>query len=104
MWQVIQPGGVGRLTRLLWCEDMDEKSSMMVYSDIVVTVYSTMLVETAIHDTPMIAATIDIPVVGTRKRNSLYPSRRSVIGLRINASAMQERHESQPKKTNCAMR
>jgi hypothetical protein len=26
-----------------------------------VTVYSTMLVETAVHDTPMIAATIDVP-------------------------------------------
>ena len=38
---------------------MDEKSSMMAYSDVVVTVYSTMLVETAVHDTPMIAATID---------------------------------------------
>jgi CDP-glycerol glycerophosphotransferase (TagB/SpsB family) len=42
-------------------EDMDEKSSMMAYSDVVVTVYSTMLVETAVHDTPMIAATIDVP-------------------------------------------
>ena len=42
-------------------EDMDEKSSMMAYSDVVVTVYSTMLVETAVHDTPMIAAVIDIP-------------------------------------------
>jgi CDP-glycerol glycerophosphotransferase (TagB/SpsB family) len=34
---------------------------MMAYSDVVVTVYSTMLVETAVHDTPMIAATIDTP-------------------------------------------
>jgi CDP-glycerol glycerophosphotransferase (TagB/SpsB family) len=34
---------------------------MMAYSDVVVTVYSTMLVETAVHDTPMIAATIDVP-------------------------------------------
>lgn len=42
-------------------EDMDEKASMMSYSDVVVTVYSTMLVETAIHDTPMIAAVLDIP-------------------------------------------
>jgi len=42
-------------------EDMDEKSSMMAYSDVMVTVYSTMLVETAVHDTPMIAATIDTP-------------------------------------------
>jgi CDP-glycerol glycerophosphotransferase (TagB/SpsB family) len=34
---------------------------MMAYSDVMVTVYSTMLVETAVHDTPMIAATIDTP-------------------------------------------
>ncbi|HRQ32635.1 MAG TPA: hypothetical protein PLM89_05990, partial [Anaerolineales bacterium] len=47
---------------------MDEKSSMMAYSDVVVTVYSTMLVETAVHDTPMIAATIDIPG-GWNKKN-----------------------------------
>jgi CDP-glycerol glycerophosphotransferase (TagB/SpsB family) len=42
-------------------KDMDEKSSMMAYSDVMVTVYSTMLVETAVHDTPMIAAVIDTP-------------------------------------------
>ncbi len=42
-------------------EDMDEKSSMMAHSDVVVTVYSTMLVETAIHDTPLVAAVLDIP-------------------------------------------
>ncbi len=42
-------------------EDMDEKSSMMAHSDVMVTVYSTMLVETAVHDTPMIAAVIDTP-------------------------------------------
>jgi CDP-glycerol glycerophosphotransferase (TagB/SpsB family) len=34
---------------------------MMAYSDVLVTVYSTMLVETAVHDTPMIAAVIDTP-------------------------------------------
>ena len=40
---------------------MDEKSSMMAHSDIFVTVYSTMVVETAVHDTPIIAAVIDVP-------------------------------------------
>jgi CDP-glycerol glycerophosphotransferase (TagB/SpsB family) len=40
---------------------MDEKSSMMAYSDVLVTVYSTMLVETAVHDTPMVAAVIEAP-------------------------------------------
>jgi CDP-glycerol glycerophosphotransferase (TagB/SpsB family) len=40
---------------------MDEKSSMMAHSDVVVTVYSTMVVETAVHDTPIVAAVIDVP-------------------------------------------
>ena len=31
-------------------EDMPEKASMMAYSDVFLTVYSTMVVETAIHD------------------------------------------------------
>ncbi len=58
---VVQPVALGGSLGYYGGEDMDEKSSMMAYSDVVVTVYSTMLVETAIHDTPMIAATIDIP-------------------------------------------
>jgi len=40
---------------------MDEKSSMMAHSDVLVTVYSTMVVETAVHDTPIVAAVIDTP-------------------------------------------
>ena len=58
---VVQPVALGGSLGYYGGEDMDEKSSMMVYSDVVVTVYSTMLVETAVHDTPMIAATIDVP-------------------------------------------
>jgi len=42
-------------------EDMPEKASMMAYSDIFLTVYSTMVVETAIHDCPIISVCIDIP-------------------------------------------
>ena len=42
-------------------EDMPEKSSMMAYSDIFLTVYSTMVVETAIHDRPIISVCIDVP-------------------------------------------
>ena len=41
-------------------EDMDEKSSMMAHSDVLVTVYSTMVVETAVHDTPIVAAVIGV--------------------------------------------
>ena len=40
-------------------EDMPEKTSMMAISDVFVTVYSTMVVETAIHRTPIIAECID---------------------------------------------
>ncbi len=58
---VVQPKPLGGSLGYYSGEDMDEKSSMMAYSDVVVTVYSTMLVETAVHDTPMIAATIDAP-------------------------------------------
>jgi CDP-glycerol glycerophosphotransferase (TagB/SpsB family) len=58
---VVQPMALGGSLGYYGGEDMDEKSSMMAYSDVVVTVYSTMLVETAVHDTPMIAAVIDIP-------------------------------------------
>ena len=42
-------------------EDMPEKSSMMAYSDVFLTVYSTMLVECAIHQRPMISLCLDTP-------------------------------------------
>ncbi len=42
-------------------EDMPEKASMMAYSDVFLTVYSTMVVETAIHDRPIVSVCIDVP-------------------------------------------
>ncbi len=42
-------------------EDMPEKSSMMAYSDVFTTVYSTMVVEAAIHDRPLVSICIDQP-------------------------------------------
>lgn len=42
-------------------EDMPEKDSMMAWSDVFCTVYSTMVVETAIHDRPVISVCIDAP-------------------------------------------
>jgi len=42
-------------------EDMPEKDSMMAYADVFVTVYSTMVVETAIHDRPIVSACLDTP-------------------------------------------
>ena len=38
---------------------MQEKSSMMAYSDVFLTVYSTMVVETAIHGRPIISVCLD---------------------------------------------
>lgn len=58
---VVQPVPLGGSLGYYGGEDMDEKASMMAYSDIVVTVYSTMLVETAIHNTPLITAVLDNP-------------------------------------------
>ncbi len=58
---VVQPIPLGGSLGYYSGEDMDEKSSMMAHSDVVVTVYSTMLVETAIHDTPLVAAVLDTP-------------------------------------------
>jgi hypothetical protein len=58
---VVQPVPLGGSMGYYGGEDMDEKASMMAHSDVMVTVYSTMLVETAIHNTPMIAATLDVP-------------------------------------------
>jgi hypothetical protein len=50
-------GGLGHYSG----EDMPEKASMMAWSDVFLTVYSTMVVETAIHDRPIISLTIDTP-------------------------------------------
>jgi len=42
-------------------EDMPEKSSMMAYADVFTTVYSTMVVESAIHERPIVSVCIDAP-------------------------------------------
>ena len=58
-------------------EDMDEKSSMMAHSDVLVTVYSTMVVETAVHDTPIVAAVIDTPGGWNKPRQVLALAQRN---------------------------
>lgn len=58
---VVRPVALGGSLGYYGGEDMDEKSSMMAYSDVFVTVYSTMVVETAVHDTPIVAAVLDTP-------------------------------------------
>ena len=42
-------------------EDMEEKTSMMAYADVFTTVYSTMCVECAIHDRPILSVVLDVP-------------------------------------------
>lgn len=42
-------------------EDMPEKASMMAYADVFLTVYSTMVVETALHGRPIVSVCIDTP-------------------------------------------
>jgi hypothetical protein len=58
---VVRPVALGGSLGYYSGEDMDEKSSMMAHSDVLATVYSTMVVETAVHDTPIVAAVIDTP-------------------------------------------
>jgi hypothetical protein len=58
---VVRPVALGGSLGYYGGEDMDEKSSMMAHSDVFVTVYSTMVVETAVHDTPIVAAVLDTP-------------------------------------------
>jgi CDP-glycerol glycerophosphotransferase (TagB/SpsB family) len=58
---VVEPvslgGGMGHYSG----EDMPEKSSMMAHSDVLVTVYSTMVVEASMHGTPVVSLVIDSP-------------------------------------------
>jgi hypothetical protein len=58
---VVAPQPMGGSLGYYSGEDMDEKSSMMAHADVFVTVYSTMVVETAIHGTPVVSACIDAP-------------------------------------------
>jgi hypothetical protein len=58
---VVEPVPLGGELGYYSGEDMPEKSSMMAYSDIFTTVYSTMVVEAAIHDRPIVSVCIDQP-------------------------------------------
>lgn len=58
---VVEPVPMGGKLGHYSGEDMPEKTSMMAYSDIFLTVYSTMVVEAAIHNRPIISVCIDAP-------------------------------------------
>jgi hypothetical protein len=87
---VVEPVPLGGSLGYYSGEDMPEKTSMMAHSDVFVTVYSTMVVEAAIHDRPIVSACIDAPNGWDRAHKySLHPFHRLGIGLHINASARQ---------------
>lgn len=58
---LVEPVALGGELGYYSGEDMPEKASMMAYSDVFLTVYSTMVVETAIHDRPIVSVCIDAP-------------------------------------------
>jgi hypothetical protein len=58
---VVEPVALGGSLGHYSGEDMPEKTSMMAYSDVFVTVYSTMVVEAAIHNRPIVSACLDTP-------------------------------------------
>lgn len=59
---VVEPVPLGGSLGYYSGEDMPEKSSMMAYSDVFTTVYSTMVVEASIHDVPVVSVCIDSPL------------------------------------------
>lgn len=58
---VVEPVPLGGELGYYSGEDMPEKTSMMAYSDVFLTVYSTMVVEAAIHDRPIVSVCLDAP-------------------------------------------
>ncbi|MFH1523825.1 MAG: hypothetical protein ABIF04_02575 [Chloroflexota bacterium] len=75
---VVDPVSLGGSLGHYSGEDMPEKASMMAWSDVFLTVYSTMVVETAIHDRPIVSVTIDIP--GGWNRKDVYSLPLTAIG------------------------
>ncbi len=58
---VVEPVPLGGELGYYSGEDMPEKTSMMAHSDVFLTVYSTMVVEAAIHDRPIVSVCFDAP-------------------------------------------
>ncbi len=58
---LVEPVALGGELGYYSGEDMPEKASMMAHSDVFTTVYSTMVVETAIHDCPIVSVCLDTP-------------------------------------------
>ena len=58
---VVEPVPLGGELGYYSGEDMPEKTSMLAYSDVFLTVYSTMVVEASIHNTPVVSICFDAP-------------------------------------------
>jgi hypothetical protein len=58
---VVEPVPIGGELGYYSGEDMPEKASMMAHADVFLTVYSTMVVEAAVHDRPVVSVCIDAP-------------------------------------------
>jgi hypothetical protein len=56
---IVEPIPLGGTLGYYSGEDMPEKASMLTHSDVFLTVYSTMVVEAALHDRPVISVCID---------------------------------------------
>jgi hypothetical protein len=90
---VVKPVALGGSLGYYGGEDMDEKSSMMAHSDVLVTVYSTMVVET--RPRHHVAAVIDVPGEVEQKRNFLS-LKKSATGFTQKDSVMPSRaHRSE---------
>ncbi len=58
---VVEPVPLGGSLGHYSGEDMEEKASMLAHSDVFLTVYSTMVVEAAVHERPVVSVCIDVP-------------------------------------------
>jgi len=59
--RVVEPVPIGGELGHYSGEDMPEKASMIAHADVFLTVFSTMVVEAAIHDRPIVSVCIDAP-------------------------------------------
>lgn len=58
---VVEPVALGGSLGHYSGEDMEEKASMLAHSDVFLTVYSTMVVEAAVHERPILSVCLDTP-------------------------------------------
>jgi hypothetical protein len=59
--KVVEPVPLGGELGYYSGEDMPEKASMIAHADVFLTVYSTMVVEAALHDRPIVSVCLDAP-------------------------------------------